>query len=500
MKAVKRVGIWGFLLLLQGCITGGGGTGGDGLTGVIVDAQGQPVAGASVGAYALDGGHKSVVTDDSGRFKIPGLKAGAYNLVASHSSSGNTTALFVPGIQFSEHVDLGSRELKPSGNLQIAVVGQTGGVAVGVKCEVPASPYVALTGENGVCALADMAPGVYRARVIRSESDTVITDSVEVLSYVTQGLSVFGISRGPGLGGNWSIRSYGVHSDLRAVTWAGNRYVAVGDSGMILTSPDGLVWSATRLNNPDLRLQGIAWTGTTLVAVGRGQGDSGVIYSSANGVLWTLRAKVPHSLNAVALGGTDTTRIVAVGEGGAVLTSLDGSVWTPTASATSTGLSSVAWIGTKFLAVGKGYRPMADHGVILSSENGVAWSLQADSSSSGSPAHAASLIHVSWTGNQAVLVGGYGGIWLSSDGSTWLEGIWGSPLFASAWTGERLVSIGHFSANNSGGIWTHEVAEHGPTRVNRFALPEFVYPQAIVSRPGVQLVVVGDNGLILTSP
>jgi hypothetical protein len=58
-------------------------------------------------------------------------------------------------------------------------------------------------------------------------------------------------------------------------------------------------------------------------------------------------------------------RYVAVGAGGTVLTSLDGTTWTAQAPLTTNDLTAITF-GGQFVAVGKG-------GVILTSLDGLAW-------------------------------------------------------------------------------------------------------------------------------
>ncbi len=64
---------------------------------------------------------------------------------------------------------------------------------------------------------------------------------------------------------------------------------------------------------------------------------------------WELVSPLPTgaTLNDVTFGGT---QFVAVG--GAILTSPDGVTWTVQASSTTTSLRGVAWSGTRFVAVG----------------------------------------------------------------------------------------------------------------------------------------------------
>jgi hypothetical protein len=58
-------------------------------------------------------------------------------------------------------------------------------------------------------------------------------------------------------------------STLFSVAWTGTLHVAVVDSGALLTSPDGLVWTP-RNSGTSNHLSSVIWTGTQLVAVGEG--------------------------------------------------------------------------------------------------------------------------------------------------------------------------------------------------------------------------------------
>ena len=54
---------------------------------------------------------------------------------------------------------------------------------------------------------------------------------------------------------------------LNDVDWSGTLAVAVGDSGTILTSPDGLTWTKRDVGTPNA-LVAVAWTGSRLIGVG----------------------------------------------------------------------------------------------------------------------------------------------------------------------------------------------------------------------------------------
>jgi len=100
---------------------------------------------------------------------------------------------------------------------------------------------------------------------------------------------------------------------LRAVIFANNMFLAVGDEGSIFTSSDGTFWQSefVRTNNG---FKAIAYGGGYYVAVG----DSGTIAVSADGFNWTLETPVTsNDLYAVTYGNGV---FVAVGANGTVVT------------------------------------------------------------------------------------------------------------------------------------------------------------------------------------
>jgi len=273
-------------------------------------------------------------------------------------------------------------------------------------------------------------------------------------------------------------------ADLLAVTWAGSQVVAVGSGGAILTSSDGIGWTA-RDAGTAADLYGLVWTGTQLVAVGVGKvGLSGpffgVILTSPDGISWTVRIPTTDDLSAVAWTGE---RLVAVGsqleiedqEAATILTSPDGVVWAAPTSAGYPGLSDVIWAGTQLVAVGA-FTPMGP-GAVLTSPDGAVWTSRDSASSypllavdwtgsrfvavgasraittsddaiawtSRNPGVGATLSGIAWSGAQHVAVGESGTILTSPDGVTWQERSSGTPsdLRGVAWTGSQLVAVGN---------------------------------------------------------
>src|SRR5207245_4705176 len=85
---------------------------------------------------------------------------------------------------------------------------------------------------------------------------------------------------------------------LVAVTFAENRFVAVGEEGSILTSEDGETW-VQQSSGITSDLSGVSQGDTQFVAIGQG----GAIVTSPEGKNWTRRnSGTSANLNAVGYG------------------------------------------------------------------------------------------------------------------------------------------------------------------------------------------------------
>jgi hypothetical protein len=151
-----------------------------------------------------------------------------------------------------------------------------------------------------------------------------------------------------GCGESWQIVApWPTPHSLVAVTWTGTTLVAVGLAGTILTSPDGVVWTA-RASGTMADLTGFTWAGDQIVAVG----DGGTILRSRDGIMWTPRDSGTNCLFTAAV--WTGTRIVAIGESGEVATSSDGVTWTQQQSGTPNQLDGEALAGPQVVAAGEG--------------------------------------------------------------------------------------------------------------------------------------------------
>jgi hypothetical protein len=128
----------------------------------------------------------------------------------------------------------------------------------------------------------------------------------------------------------WTSHSIadGGTNHLRQAAYGASTFVAVGDQGGILTSPDGVTWTV-RFSGTAQTLHGVGFVGPDggdrFVAVGA----SGTLFTSATGVTWDAGAiewaAGAQILRAVTFGAG---QYVAVGENGTALRSSDGLNWT----------------------------------------------------------------------------------------------------------------------------------------------------------------------------
>ena len=236
----------------------------------------------------------------------------------------------------------------------------------------------------------------------------------------------------------WTAQTSGTTATLSGVAYGGGQFVAVGNGGTILTSPDGVTWTSRTSGDPRNFLS-VTHGGGTFVAVGSSFHPSswpGMVYTSPDGITWTPQTSgAMNNLNDIVYDGS---QFVAVGTNGTILTSPDGVTWTPQTSGTTQGLYGITYDGSQFVAVGNG-------GTILTSPDGVTWTAQTSGTTN-------LLISVGYGGSQFVAVGNDGTILTSPDGVTWtadtsgttkgLRGVayGGSQFVAAGWDGTILTS------------------------------------------------------------
>ncbi len=270
-------------------------------------------------------------------------------------------------------------------------------------------------------------------------------------------------------GATWVGQLTGVTNTLADVVRAGSQFVAVGIGGAILTSPDGITWTVRKSSPSWEALQGIAWSGSTLVA---SSASLPQVYTSPDGVNWTLRNNVaPQALLGVVFG---SGQFVAVGYGGTIITSPDGISWTTRNSPTTDDLVVVIWAQGQYVAgglhgtiltspdgivwtqrtspttneinglasSGSAFVGVINTGEVIRSPDGINWSIQ----SSSTPTR---LLDIIWFNGMFVAVGDFA-IITSPDGSTWTDHSFGDAPFAIIAGSDTTI----FSSVDKGAMWT----------------------------------------------
>jgi len=172
----------------------------------------------------------------------------------------------------------------------------------------------------------------------------------------------------------WSSGYYGGGSTRwYAVEARGPLVVCVGNPGYLVYRNHGTTsWTMVSLSSGGGPQYGVTWN--DLIKRYAAVGNGGSIYASDNGTVWTrLASPTTSTLRAVAAAETLLdgsafwgARFVAVGDAGTILSSQDGLAWTPRSSGTTKSLRSVAWTGNQYETGGV-------DGTLLSSPDGFSW-------------------------------------------------------------------------------------------------------------------------------
>ncbi|MFZ4480869.1 MAG: WD40/YVTN/BNR-like repeat-containing protein [Rhodoferax sp.] len=170
---------------------------------------------------------------------------------------------------------------------------------------------------------------------------------------------------------SWTTQSSGTTQDLHAIASNFlNLNVAVGAKGTIITSPDGVTWTAASNSATTRDLYAVGYNPFTggWLAVGAG----GTMVKSLDGSTWqNVTSNSLADLHSITYGVTSvldgSAAMVVVGASGTVLTSSDGSNWTGASLPGAKALNAVTF-GTQFVAVGAG-------GTIYTSGDGLNWTL-----------------------------------------------------------------------------------------------------------------------------
>lgn len=180
----------------------------------------------------------------------------------------------------------------------------------------------------------------------------------------------------------WGTPVQPTDATLNAVSFytPGNRFVAVGNEGKVVYATNTSSWTeVTMTSATGVSMNALTSSGSPLVAVGGNGSAQGVIYvSSDNAGSWSsVTGLSTNTLRSVVYVADTTPYWIAVGDGGVVLRSTDGSSWTASAPVgSSTNFRSVAVLPVTDSAnkvVSYRVAAVADDGTIVASTDGTNW-------------------------------------------------------------------------------------------------------------------------------
>jgi hypothetical protein len=172
------------------------------------------------------------------------------------------------------------------------------------------------------------------------------------------------------------------------VAYGNNTFVIVGFNGIILTSPDGTIWTAMNSGINDVFFTGVTYGNDIFVVVGYNSfgGNYSFILTSFDGTAWTTKAIINNqTLTGVTYGGG---RFIALGYRGSVLSSPDAEIWSTTDLSFPEIVNGYAYYVLNGAAYGDGifvvvgnFQPVNSiHGYhearIFTSPNGMSWTQQ----------------------------------------------------------------------------------------------------------------------------
>ncbi len=229
---------------------------------------------------------------------------------------------------------------------------------------------------------------------------------------------------------NWLRQPAPTTSSLYGVIYGADRFVAVGDAGIVLWSTNGLAWNAVSAG-PTNNFRRVAFGNGKFVALTDNLG----LLCSSDSTLWQPSTNgVPNGRSFFGLyfgGGS----FVACGNDGAIITSSDGLNWTNTSVSTWSTFFCGAYGNGVFVTAGRGEFG-ADQ--VASSTNGVFWTTQ----------RLNNFYALCYGGGFFVGVFDGGPVQYSSDGKTWTNGS-GAPGLGVAY------GFGYYAAvGSSGAIFT----------------------------------------------
>ena len=297
----------------------------------------------------------------------------------------------------------------------------------------------------------------------------------------------------------WQMPFFSFRDWLWDVTVASGLYIAVGDNARVMTSDNGLDWTAELVPNTN----SVSYTNTVFFGVGGNTnlllavGNQGSLALSPNqlypvvttnqdgslstnlistmGEIWySMPAPTTNDLHGI---GVLSNKFYVVGGNGTMLTGTNGTNWRGLTLSTTAYLSSVETCSNGLVVVG-------DQGMILTSSNGTTWIQRTSNTTNW-------LYRVRNFGGKLVAVGENGTIRVSTNGINWTSAASGT----TAWLNDiEMVTNNFYIVGTLGTVLTStNLTNWANIGANTL---KSLYGAA--SQNG-QLLVVGIDGTIIRS-
>lgn len=258
----------------------------------------------------------------------------------------------------------------------------------------------------------------------------------------------------------WYRRDTGIPHIMNDVIWAGTQFLAVGNGGTIMTSPDGIEWTPQE-SGTNVRLNAAFWDAYNYFVVG----DGATILFSDDGVDWTTKYTGADEIWLQGITESITQRLVAVGKvagpnSAYVLTSDDyGDTWQEAIAIPQTGryMTDVARTGVNidmFVATAAA-SSFPNDGRVFTSADGQTWVEVVISNESSAT------LSLMW--HEGVLIAGgvVGRLFKSPDGVNWTvidtetsTNFLGMAASDTMFIADGVISAG-VSTTDDGMTWHH---------------------------------------------
>lgn len=383
---------------------------------------------------------------------------------------------------------------------ELTAIHRSGTTVIAVGKRNGAVSTIAYSTDSG----ASWASGVVAADPGQDLNDVTVLSGTVAIAVGKANGAVSTVLRTTNSGANWTLQSItdDLGEDLEEVVGnGGTTVIAIGQNGSFVRSTDsGATWANPIHTSPAALLNGIASSGTTVIAVGDQAGNSNVTYSTDQGLTWltgAVAADPQENLNDVV--ALSATNAIAIGQnaGGTstvLRTTNSGANWTVRTVTGDPGkeLLAVASSGANVVSVGTNAGGTST--VLRSADSGASWSLQSVTGDPGQPLNAVAFL----TGANVVAVGKAGTILRSTNGgATWAvvgAAVTGSELkgvAVDAGNATRVLAVGKngtlVRSTDSGATWAVVGAAVTGRNLN-----------AVVYN-GAAAMAVGDAGTIVRS-